>query len=224
MSDRSVPIEAPTDGVAKRSEALQLELLDRIPSGGAALLHEAGQLLRKVPSLNEAIAALVRSIHLLRAPGEGYDVSHSDPELPFSIFVSLAPDERHAELRLAESIVHEAMHLQLTLAEQRWPLVQETAVKLYSPWMREDRPIGGLLHGLYVFTVIGAFLQAVRPTVDRNGQAYIQRRLDEIDKECAHTATLQGDAGLTAAGQALASALHASLGELRSRGSTASLH
>lgn len=47
-----------------------------------------------------------------------YDVSHSTPVLPLSIFVSVpGADERHAELRLAESIIHEAMHLQLTFIE-----------------------------------------------------------------------------------------------------------
>jgi hypothetical protein len=47
----------------------------------------------------------------------GY-IRYSSPAIPFSIFVSVPPaDERNVVARLAEAIIHEAMHLQLTLIE-----------------------------------------------------------------------------------------------------------
>jgi HEXXH motif-containing protein len=46
------------------------------------------------------------------------------------------------------------MHLQLTLIEQEAPLVADDLYAARSPWKREQRPLSGLLHGLYVFSVI----------------------------------------------------------------------
>lgn len=145
------------------------------------LVRKATALLEAVPDLAAAVSTLVFAIHLLRAD-QGYDVSHSEPTIPFSIFVSVpSAGERHAVLRLAESIVHEAMHLQLTLMEKVVPLVSIDG-EGYSPWQGCERPIGGLLHGLYVFSAIARFMDCVaaaRPEM----AAKARLRRAEIEEE-----------------------------------------
>ena len=82
-------------------------------------LQDAVHILAHVPTLQKTVGSLVGVCHILKPEDDDYDVSHSHPYVPFSIFVSI-PQQRRAncELRVAESIVHEAMHLQLTLLEQ----------------------------------------------------------------------------------------------------------
>src|SRR6266850_973187 len=82
-------------------------------------LQEAIDILAAIPSLHRTIATLVRVCHLIKPADGDYDVSYSDPQVPFSIFLSVPQRRRaHDALRVAESIVHEAMHLQLTLIDQ----------------------------------------------------------------------------------------------------------
>ena len=85
-------------------------------------VQEAIDILTSLPTLHGTVAKLVRVCHLIKPEDDDYDVSYSDPQVPFSIFVSV-PQRRRANdaLRVAESIVHEAMHLQLTLIEQADP-------------------------------------------------------------------------------------------------------
>jgi hypothetical protein len=130
-----------------------------------------------------------------------YDISHTTPELPLSIFVSIpAANERHAVLRLAESLIHEAMHLQLTLIETSVPLVRSTSATAFSPWKAEDRPVQGLMHGLYVFAVIhvalGVLMRAAPDTRD-----YAEARRRDISAEVATMG--DGRPGLTSEGAAL---------------------
>lgn len=123
-------------------------------------IRNAARLLCDVSTLAESIGRLVRALHVLRAEA-GYDVSHSEPTIPFSVFVSVpAPREKDSVIRVAESIVHEAMHLQLTLVENELPLVA-TEGEVFSPWQRRARPVRGLLHGLYVFSAIVRFMDLV---------------------------------------------------------------
>lgn len=113
----------------------------------------------RVPGIRVAVGELLTVVHVLKPPGPEYDVSYSDPDVPFSIFVSLDVDEQdHEDLRLAEAIIHECMHLQLTLLEEVLPLVASESEKYHSPWQDTLRPSRGLLHGLYVFRVIHDFL------------------------------------------------------------------
>ena len=86
----------------------------------------------------------------LHDSGAEYDVSHSDPAVPFSIFLSVPPAGQTGRLRLAESIIHECMHLQLSIVEKALPLIDE-------PHAMYCRPASGVLHGLYVFSVIYQF-------------------------------------------------------------------
>ncbi len=118
-------------------------------------LQEAIGILATIPTLHHTTATLVRVCHLLKLADDNYDVSYSDPQVPFSIFISV-PQRRRANdaLRVAESIVHEAMHLQLTLVEQVVPLVHPSEEGYFSPWKGANRSPQGVLHVLYVFRVI----------------------------------------------------------------------
>jgi HEXXH motif-containing protein len=93
-------------------------------------------------------------------------------------------EERRAELRLAESIIHEAMHLQLTFIESHVRLIKSTGATAYSPWKRSGRPAGGLLHGLYVFAVIHEALLALA-VEDAEAREYAEARCPEIAGEIA---------------------------------------
>jgi HEXXH motif-containing protein len=148
------------------------------------LIQAATDLIANVHGLREAIGAVVKSIHLLVAEPE-YDISYSSPAIPFSIFVSVPrADERNAVVRLAEAIIHEAMHLQLTLIEAIVPLISGSPTTAFSPWKHEDRPIQGVLHGLYVFGVIfqalGSLGQSV-PAVEPYSAVRQRQILTEVD-------------------------------------------
>lgn len=123
-------------------------------------LQEAIDILGFIPTLRQTIATLVRVCHLVKPEDDDYDVSYSDPQVPFSIFVSV-PRRRRANdaLRVTESIVHEAMHLQLTLIEQAAPLVHPSEEGYFSPWKGAYRSSQGVLHALYVFRVIDQCLE-----------------------------------------------------------------
>ena len=154
----------------------------------------------------DAVAGLVRSVHCIAAHGAGYDSSHSDPAIPFSVFVSVPLGERHAELRVAESLLHEAMHLQLTLIERHVPLVARYAGTGYSPWQQCRRPVQGLLHGLYVFAAVHQWLARLTadPMLSADDAIYVERRLCEIKKEVREVSTLGSAPGLTSFGRRLA--------------------
>jgi HEXXH motif-containing protein len=166
-------------------------------------LREAITRLHPIPTLFATVAALVRSIHVLDPTDDAYDVSFSEPNIPFSIFVSV-PRADHVTnpLRIVEAIIHEAMHLQLTLIERYVPLVIKTQEKIFSPWRGEYRSIQGVLHALYVFRVIDRFLECLLamksyPYEEVN---YIQGRRDEIDEQINKIRTLRGHPELTLAG------------------------
>jgi len=219
----------PDDGSAKRVpgqasmsvESLPPSLGDRFAAGGFA---------EDVPAMAQAVAAaltrlggagpgdsvsqLVRSVHRVRAPGAGYDFSHSEPGIPFSVLLSNPAGERHADLRLAESLLHEAMHLQLTLIEREASMVGVLPGTGYSPWQGRERPVQGLLHGLYVFTAIDQWLRLVGADTspDREGSLYVERRLAEIGAEVREVANLATSPALTALGRDLVEYLLAEFG------------
>jgi HEXXH motif-containing protein len=163
-------------------------------------LRAAAEALSRVPGLADSVGCVARSIHVLRALTD-HDVSHSTPSLPFSIFVSVPKAaEKNATLRLAESLVHEAMHLQLTLIDRAEPLLIAGDDQAYSPWKQELRPIEGLLHGLYVFAVIHQFL-GLYVEMEPRSQGYCGKRRVQIEGEVASLP--QAPDGLTPAGRAV---------------------
>ena len=163
-------------------------------------LSEAMRLVAQVPSLGRTIQALVRSIHLLRPNEPTIDTSFSEPRLPFSIFVSVPPRRiEGGPSRLAESIVHESMHLQLSLAELQLPMIGSTKIEIFSPWRGEIRSASGLLHALYVFRVVFDWLGLMRgqlPLYATRRRQEIEQQIHEVDWQCLTPA-------LTACGKTL---------------------
>lgn len=160
-------------------------------------VEEALKILDTVPTVLPTVCSLIRALHLIDPGDDEVDISFSDPGLPFSAFVSVSgPSAVAGALRVAEALLHEAMHLQLTLAEAVVPLVTVTERTYFSPWRNEYRTALGVLHALYVFRVIDAFLGAAScegPALApsrrhaRERRATIARQVREIRafRECA---------------------------------------
>jgi HEXXH motif-containing protein len=182
LGQNVIAIEYPQSAIALRFSELSFAAID--PERARDQLQEAADVLGIVDGLVDTLGLLVRKVYLLEAP-VGYDVSHSDPGLPFSIFLSLPKlGETDAALRVAEALLHEAMHLQLTMIEHWVPLITDDLQDGYSPWKHEIRPVGGLLHGLYVFAVIHqtcGLLMRVRDGF----RGYGNTRRSEIENEVA---------------------------------------
>lgn len=146
-------------------------------AGAAALIAE-------VPDLHGAVRAAVMHVHPIDAP-PGYDVSHSEPRWRTTVFVSI-PERADTvgRMRLAESIVHEGMHLLLTTWELAGAFVADERVKLHSPWRGTARPAQGVLHGTFVFLCIAAFLSRLPGSgLSLSGRDHVARRLEEISAE-----------------------------------------
>lgn len=202
----SAQFELLTGPARQRYEGLALVLAETLPGEvEAALFREAVQLLRHGDQLRDAVRVLVRSVHALVPCGEGFDTSHSDPDVPFSVFLSIPTGEKHAALRLAESILHEAMHLQLSLFEAGEPLVGESDASGYSPWQGTVRPIGGLVHGLFVFRAIFDWLGTLDSACSDGAStlAYVENRRHEILQEMSCIADLAASPALTPTGARL---------------------
>ena len=162
--------------------------------------------------LKGTVAGLCRSLHVLTASARGFDVSYSEPSLPLSIFVSCPlPTERNRVERLAENVVHEALHLQLSLVECVQPLVIDGPddEPVFSPWKDEWRTVRGLVHAVYVFGNLRSFWKDVaskRPEYS----SFAQARIQTIDTEMARAAHLARNRSLTTAGRRLATSFLAS--------------
>lgn len=181
-------LEQLSDHHTLRYEALGL----RFPSdhnhseNATAVLQDAINTLSEIPSLQTSIKYLVLSVHILAISDDAYDVSHSDPKLPFSIFLSVPnTDTPRSTLRVLEALVHEAMHLQLSLLDMFEPLLLSNQKLVYSPWMDELRPLLGVLHGMYVFSnVLRAFeLLSERNNSDRQTSVYMDNRVKSIKND-----------------------------------------
>ena len=170
--------------------------------------------------LEGTVAGLCRSLHVLIASCRDFDVSYSDPSLPLSVFVSCPlPAERNRVERLAENVVHEALHLQLSLVERVQPLVIDGPDEepVFSPWKDEWRTVRGLVHAVYVFGNLRNFWKGVaskRP----ESSSFAQARIQTIDTEMAGAAHLVNNQSLTAAGLRLATSFLPSRSEAWSVG------
>ncbi len=206
-------VELLEGSAARRYEELGLDFAtgDEIADMGALdCIRDAMSILARVPSLRDTVFQLVKVIHILRAQGDEYDLSHSDPAVPFSVFVSV-PERRvpNDALRVSESIVHEAMHLQLTLVDQVLPLVRSSDDRIWSPWKRENRSPDGILHGLYVFQVIDEYFECLlRYGVgDEDPKHHISDRRRQIAAEIRMLTEFEESASFTRFGHVLATRL-----------------
>ena len=169
-------------------------------------LAQSLDLVRLVRPLHGTVAGMCRSLHALLASGECFDVSYSDPSVPFTIFVSCPPvTENNRVERLAENVIHEALHLQLSLVESVEPLTVEGAENepVFSPWREDGRTMRGLLHAVYVFSNLRYFWERVameRPT----SSSFASNRVEAIDREISSARHLLDRPSLTVAGRALA--------------------
>lgn len=172
-------------------------------TGVLTCIEDAFVILNQVPSLMRTVATLVRSLHVIKPEDTERDISFSEPEDPFSIFVSV-PEERIVNdgLRVAEAIVHEAMHLQLTLIERTLLLISSSNGNYFSPWRGEYRNAQGLLHALYVFCVVNRFLEGLSSSGYYHS-SYVYERRQEIVTEINGTLLFQGCSELTSVGRDL---------------------
>lgn len=183
---------------------------DTLDSNVLPCLEEAFAVLNRIPTLMQTIVALVRSIHLIKPDNSDHDISFSEPHVPFSIFVSVPHEPCVADtLRVAEAVVHEAMHLQLTLIEQQVPLTFSTSEKYYSPWRNEYRNAQGILHAIYVFTAIARALDELRlnGVLALDGTSHIHKRCIEITEQFVKVQSFRPPLELTPAGAALVNRL-----------------
>lgn len=190
--------------------------LTSIPHGSITTLSALTKLEMAFTTLSYApeactdAALLVRRIQLLHTEDDEIDVSYSHPEIPFTIFVSLCRDNSGvADLRLAESILHEAMHLKLTLIEQHLPLiVPATTSTFFSPWREEQRPVRGVLHAIFVFKAVYDFYERLKTVLtEEKCLSYVSFRQSDILAEFTQVTGFPKSAGLTAYGASLAANL-----------------
>lgn len=171
------------------------------------LFDSAAAAIDKVADLAEITRARVGHIHILTAP-PGYDVSHSEPQWPDRIFVSVPErSDGVGALRLAENVVHEAMHLHLTVFEQGTSLVRDKLGEIYSPWRHSLRSYGGVVHGLFVFSCLREYFGRLPNDCHGDVTNHIRQRVEDIDSEIAQIDIRRLTAGLSAAGLALATNL-----------------
>jgi HEXXH motif-containing protein len=168
-------------------------------------IQRAGMLIHCAPSLERIVLECVQELLVLDAPDEWYDVSHSEPRWPNLIFVSLPPPTPVGDVRLAEAIVHEAMHLNLSFLEHRTQLVAEDR-QLFSPWRLGPRPAAGVLHGVYVFASLLRFFEILQNQegLSLEQREHIKSRRADIIEECRQIPWNELWNSLTSEGQAIA--------------------
>ena len=89
---------------------------------------------------------------------------------------------------MAEAIIHEAMHLQLTLIENEVLLIKNKSYTEFSPWTKSTRPIHGLFHALYVFSIIKNWYFSLKN--NNNYKIYSEKRIFKINQQI-HSLNLQ---------------------------------
>ena len=205
-----VPVEILTADVVRQIADGDVRLLDTRSIAGtvADQLDAALSILDLVPTVWPTVCQLVRALHVVDPGDNETDVSFSDPSVPFSVFVSVSPTQSEIViLRIAEAILHESMHLHLTLATQIVPLVRPQGRMYHSPWRDEERDSEGILQALYVFSVIRSFF-ALFPT-PRLGEAsdYVSDRIRQIESQIREAKGFRECDELTPEGAALVARL-----------------
>ncbi len=169
-------------------------------------LAKSFDLIKLVSPFHGTVAGLCRTLHVLLVSSGSVDICYSEPTLPFSIFVSCPPITENSRVeRLAENVIHEALHLQLSLVERYEPLVRDKVNDelVYSPWKKSVRTVHGLLHAMYVFSNLRYFWSRVAAKCP-NVSSFAQNRIDTINQEMRGARKLQDSPLLTVAGQRLA--------------------
>lgn len=210
--DSGMQIELLPEVLAGRWRRIGLQFAteaDMNDMGFTEVLARALDLVRMVHPLLGTVAGLCHSLHVLMSSHMNFDSSYSEPSLPFSVFVScpLSMEQNRVE-RLAENIVHEALHLQLSLVETAEPLVIDIPdeERFFSPWRNERRTVRGLVHGVYVFRNLRYFWARIAKHLAEHS-SFAERRIEKIDSELVAVKDLATNPALTLMGQRLASSL-----------------
>lgn len=205
LDGQRVTVESLQPGTAARFGELGLEFYPRnVEIDLMAKLNSAIEIISQVPEAVAVASSMLSTLHFLKPECPEYDVSYSAPNLPFSIFVGASlVEQRNGDLRLAESILHECMHLQLTLIETHVLLVETDELLHHSPWKRALRPTRGVMHGLYVFRIIQEFFRALQSSggLSDLGREHITDRLSQIDAEVKEMGDLSSSTDLTRIGR-----------------------
>ena len=171
---------------------------------------DALELLNNTPELMNSICLLVRTIGILKSNNRDSDVSYSHPKLPFSIFISLCDDRNPiSAARVAESILHEAMHLKLSLLQKAVELLSsEKDIYFFAPWRQEMRPANGVLHGIFVFRAIfDYFLKIIETSSNRDIRDHAQKRVDDIRRDMSEVQNFYNSDALSPLGKQFAKSL-----------------
>ncbi|MFI3199380.1 MAG: HEXXH motif-containing putative peptide modification protein [Methylococcaceae bacterium] len=168
-------------------------------------LQESLDILATIPTVYETVSNLVASLHILQPEDDDFDISYSLPNIPFSIFVSVPSKHvKNDALRVAEAILHEAMHLQLTLIEQIVPMIIDTDEKYFSPWKNEHRHPRGVLHAIYVFCVIKEFFELLkRQDISSSSIQFLNERCSVISNQLTEINDFKNCLYFTDAGKTL---------------------
>jgi len=111
-------------------------------------------------------------------------------------------------LRVAEAILHEAMHLQLTLIEQCVPMIIETDKSYFSPWKNEQRHPRGVLHAIYVFCVIKQFFELlIKQDISTSSIQFLNERCNVISNQLTEINDFRNCQYLTESGRILTNRL-----------------
>ena len=208
-ADSATSVECLSPVLAARWENIGLQFANEADVNAMnfrQVLSNSLELIGMNPSLQGSVTGLCRSLHVLIAADRNFDVSYSDPILPLSVFVSCPlPGERYRLERLAENIVHEALHLQLSLVERVQPLVADDSNQkpVFSPWKDEVRTVRGLVHAVYVFGNLRHFWKDVASKRSKS-RSFARARIQTIDSEFARASHTVDNISLTDAGRLLA--------------------
>lgn len=192
IAGTEIKIEAPTDTLNNFYESHGLEPLSGLQIQKLhvdAKISDALNMLTLIPSISDFLNCIVKSVQIIRPENEETDISYSHPEIPFSIFVSVCETSSLCStLRVAESILHEAMHLKLTLIENILPLIKPYSGNVFfSPWRDEKRPARGVLHGLFVFRAILDYFTTIKDVPEIFAERpYIESRIAQIKTDLSH--------------------------------------
>ena len=107
---------------------------------------------------------------------------------------------------MTEALVHETMHLQLSLVERRIRLVEPACAEAvaFSPWRGSERNVRGVMHALYVFVVVRTLWQrAARKTPCGLETGFAEERVRAIREEVVGARHLGGSPGLSQEGRQL---------------------
>ena len=172
--------------IATEQGAGLIEIADQNQAEALALLRNVCETVAGIaPEVWQSMRYLLRSVHIISSSCSEIDVSFSLPSLPNTIFISLPRfDDENAVARLIESIVHEVLHLQLSLVESCCPIVRSDMATeyMYSPWRNSLRPEGGVVHGLFVFTNLEKLWLKAKSSRSERLSLFAEQRVDEIRK------------------------------------------